>query len=469
ELPVNSYNYAIDPTSNPNDANYSNSTATVTFAAKVDKTQAAGEYKADLTFKATANVVASNCSSKTICYNDNGASSTTTMANQTTADDGTTIETNDTVTLWASNYQRANYGFLGWMTTPSPEADTKYYGPNETITADGTLEGSGITLYANWLPKSTRYTMQTFTSAVCKNELTPVTYNATTGKTIVSPNSFMALEDERDGNVYAVARLGMGWDSTNNTYASTACWMIENLRLSSKQLNGSTNVAINANNTNNPADNFVSLNVNNETWCVNGGEGCVNTNQVNTINTIYTGNNSTGTVSEMSNHNQNVYSYGNYYNWYSTTAGDGTWSIAANNTSADGDICPINWRLPRGGGIPNSEYVGDVYPYGDNAVGSDFYALGQYLSSNGFLHNNANDNSYYLMSNFGVYPFNFVLSGYYLDATTAKRGFIGRYWSSTAVSEADAYYAEIYVNYVGPGTYRNGKVVGFAVRCMAGV
>ena len=67
------------------------------------------------------------------------------------------------------------------------------------------------------------------------------TYDSNTQSVIAG--SVIALEDERDGNVYTVAKL-----------ADDNCWTIENLRLDLTN----TNLVINSENTNNPAPGFMN-------------------------------------------------------------------------------------------------------------------------------------------------------------------------------------------------------------------
>ena len=56
------------------------------------------------------------------------------------------------------------------------------------------------------------------------------------------------------------------------------------------------------------------------------------------------------------------FGYGNYYNWYSATAGNGTYGFSINNKSVTGDLCPAGWHLPKGGNK-------------NNTANSEFWAL----------------------------------------------------------------------------------------------
>jgi hypothetical protein len=171
------------------------------------------------------------------------------MSNQSVSSSATTV-----AYLHAPNFYRTDYGFLGWSTTQLDPDDAnfaanfaaataagKIYGPNErlTITA-GQYSTGGLRLYAVWLPKSTTYTMQTFGETECTSNLTKITYTtdansnsgvsfATENQTSITLDSFIALQDARDTNIYTVARLTDG-----------NCWMTDNLRLENTNSDNST-------------------------------------------------------------------------------------------------------------------------------------------------------------------------------------------------------------------------------------
>ena len=137
-------------------------------------------------------------------YDGNGASTETTMKVTHPATPGSTI------TLYASNYRRDGYGFLGWSYTQiDPDAsnfatqlaNATVYGPNETITLPSVLNDTTI-LYAVWIKSAGD--MQNWS-----------------GCSSMSIGDVTARKDTRDNNVYAIAKLADG-----------NCWMIENLRLS---------------------------------------------------------------------------------------------------------------------------------------------------------------------------------------------------------------------------------------------
>ena len=436
------------------------SITTVTFAAKVDHNIASGEYSTRIEFQAIANNPTA-CTNGNICYDDNGANSLInhgiTMANQTTDDSNAQIsnENNNTVTLWASNFRRDGYGFLGWNT--QKDGKGTMYGPNETLSSadKSTVVANGLQLYAIWLKASAEYTMQTFTDEVCQTKMVQTAYN-NNGKPIMSQtNNVIALEDIRDGNVYAVAKL-----------ADNKCWMIENLRLGNYKIDGSTPTeAFTTTNTNIGANPVITSLATSNTienaatyWCADTTNECINQSRLNSFNTTAPEANYVGSSA------QNNYSMGNYYNWYSATAGYGTSEDGAANTDKNYSICPFNWKLPSGGSTNRSNLVAT----------SDFYALG-YIVQDDTAPNVANNGySYYDSStnatkNFRKYPNNFVFSGDIYRASILNRGGAGFYWSSTIRSIYGAYRWAINSTDLYPGTVDYGdKFRGASVRCLAG-
>ncbi len=320
--------------------------------------------------------------------------------------------------LVAPNYSRSGYGFAGWSL--DSDAATKYtsgqtvkiYGPNESFTVNNAFYTNNadsenqITFYAVWLPKDTTYTMQSFGTSECAT---------------LNNGDIIALEDERDHNTYTVAKLEDG-----------KCWMIENLRLDPSV------TTIDSTNTNSPTSDFISALQNatsSNILCNNNEDTCIDTVQFNTNNI-----NRDLTASHNENvNNKSWYSYGVMYNWYTATAGNGTYSMASG--SVTGDICPAGWRLPTGGS--NGEYAG--------------------------LNRASNNGS--TNSNTGLlkFPDNFVRSGDYNNRIPGGRGTYARYWSATATDSVNAFRFGIAnnnnLNLVTP-TNNYNKWDAFTVRCV---
>ena len=358
-----------------------------------------------------------------ICYDGNGADAGEMPNQQASAD--------TTVTLQAYNYKRDGYGFLGWSTVKNPTIGTDtIYGPMEDITTPSTMATAGLNLYAVWLPKSTEYTMQTFTSSVCSNNLTAITYNSSDATFTVSPNSFIALEDTRDSNVYAVARLADG-----------NCWMLENLRLNESATR--INTAAKSQNGNSFTISRLPASTNSFTT------SSYTSIQYNKNNTDI--DNSSLTASYNTNSAAvKWYGYGNYYSW--AAARGTTDELNSGNTATS--LCPANWHMP---------YGSDGTDTGGGNTRGGFYYLADSMSATSSGATSSN--------RLRQFPNNFVSSGYWSDAQAHGRGSMWVYWSSTAY-DGDSEYA-YYMVYVGsffyyPGTAPYGKYNGSPLRCVAG-
>lgn len=316
----------------------------------------------------------------------------------------------------APNYSRIGYSFVGWSF--SQDAATKLlnhqevtiYGPNERLylydekLAPFANSENRITVYAVWLPVSTTDTMQSFDRSKC---------NA------LSTNDILVLNDTRDNNTYAISKLGDG-----------NCWMIENLRLDPHS------ATLNNSNTNNPTTDFinaVSLYGSRNTLCnLDNDATCNNSAYYNTNNT----NRSLTASHDSSDDHSSWYSYGNYYNWYTATAGNGTFSTTSGGIQ--GDICPYNWRLPTGG---------------DNA------------SEITILNNLINQGRTSSDQGLTKFPGNFVYSGDYNYNKGTGRGTYARVWSSVAYDASNAFrFGIAYLSVTPIRSYR--KWDAFSVRCI---
>ena len=319
--------------------------------------------------------------------------------------------------LIASDYSKIGYGFAGWSTDAN--AGTKLlnhepvtvYGPNQAVKLDNAFVNEAdannqITLYAVWLPADTTDTMQTFSSTRCAT---------------MNTGEYLALRDERDGDVYAMSKLTDGH-----------CWMTENLRLDPSA------VTFSATNTNSPTTAFIGeapLSHDSNTLCNDDNANCIdqvlfNANDINRSNSLTPSPSGDGTSNSW-------YSYGVMYGWYTATAGNGKYETASGNVA--GDICPAGWRLPTGGG--SGEYMSLT-----NAVGGA---------------NNMEKNN-----NLLAFPNNFIYSGDYNYNTSGGRGTYGRYWSATPNGRIKAYRLGVALsNWVTPDGSWN-KWDAFAVRCI---
>lgn len=270
------------------------------------------------------------------------------------------VAINEEITLYAPNYSRTGYGNAGWSTNPEagtnlsctddPEtvedecdgfSPATVFGPNATVAVTaanfpGEDFKEDITLYAVWIPADTTYTMQTFNSAAC-SALTAATYDSSTG--VVTPGSVLALRDERDDDVYTVAKLADG-----------RCWMTENLRLDNT-----------ANWDRNLSDDFDGAFVGLAASEAPSKFGTTSANSLysnlgganaNTRIPRYNNQNTANRAANPTSRNANIYSYGNYYTFASVIA-DTTY-FGTSSTTADSSICAKGWHAPTFGVSGNS-------------------------------------------------------------------------------------------------------------------
>ena len=363
------------------------------------------------------------------------------------------------ITLRPSNFSRTGYGFAGWSDkfdyATNPEA--KFYGPNETITlntADYSDGKPGLSLYAVWVKSQGNLQDSAKVASVCSS-LTQAGPSVTPTLASVS-----ALTDQRDNNTYAIAKLADG-----------KCWMIENLRLADKD-SSNNDIELSSINTNNPSlpltniydvtnpttSNHISASItpsSSTPWCDSLSAACYDQSM------LYTGNTTErGTTPAAS---ANTYSYGNYYNWYSATAGNGKYSTDTNNSTVAGDICPTGWALPEGGDKTNMA-----------AEKNNFYELGLSLGLSAPANYDSQTRPWWTGSPegsnasiaFRTYPNNFLYSGYVLGSSVPTRGSAGYYWSKSAFGSNYAYALYLLNVLVYPSNGYN-KHHGFSVRCLA--
>ena len=340
-----------------------------------------------------------DCVNNSVCYKRNGDDVVGYMDAQASPLNGV---------IQASSFKRDGYSYAGWNT--KPDYTGTFYGPNQTI--NGSEIANGLILYAVWL--SPAGTIQNWDG--CASLAQAPTDGTATLSNVVS------LTDERDGNVYTVAKLPDGH-----------CWTTENLRLDNT-------VELTATSTHNPSlpitnvydlsltsnhltsSSSVAYNVDTapEGWCFVNSDACVNQSRFRIDNT-----------------------FGGYYNWYSATAGNGK---RYRNNDTDGDICPVGWRLPTGGS-----------------------SSGEYFDLANVFNGGVNDRN--TSNKARSFPFNFLLSGHVnRDGAIEFAGFNGRYWSSTPMKyTAGAYGLNVTLDRLDYGISGNSisSYVGSAVRCVA--
>ena len=263
--------------------------------------------------------------------------------------------------------------------------------------------------------------------------------------------------------------------------------MIENLRLADTHQENNTTfpTTLTTTNTNNPLNNnnptnpsvilkhdyadtqtFTNLSPSSsveydditapEGWCTSASVACFDQSRLRTDNTT---DRATYTATAiMQSSDVNLYSYGNFYNWYSATAGNGTFDKASGDTI--GDLCPAGWYLLTGSGL------------GDFGLLSN--SLGGYKDANSIaqqMTSSTAPTASVMSRRFRHFPNNFVNAGYLQGATFISRGAVGYYWSKTAYSENHvneySYYVFIGTSNVYPGIRGGSKSFGRTIRCIA--
>ena len=391
------------------------------------------------------------CLPGSICYSDNGANSLTTMGNQSVASNATNV------TLWASNFKRTNYGFAGWNT--KADGTGTNYGPNETIddaTILSTIQTDGLKLYAKWVASAGNL-------------------QGWTGCASLASGAVTALKDTRDNDVYAVAKLADG-----------KCWMIENLRLDYDASHNSDGTLAQgyggqfAGLAQPETTNFSSNTTANSLYYINSQVGTA-TISIGTTNASfrmprYNNNNTNSSVmvSNMTDPDQNVYSYGNYYTWSAAVAD--TTNYSTTNVSLNTSICPSGWELPAGGNKSN-EANNDYWSLIVNGINNGTNPANYSSNTTPYYTSTQNDG---LQASRLVrkYPNNFVYSGIIVTETAnnGERGMNGHYWTSTVKGSSMSYSTRIGAGLVYPGNYYDADVVtvrnvakynGRSVRCVA--
>lgn len=378
----------------------------LTFGAMVQQNTAAGEYTNTLLIQVVANDPFV-CEANLICYRGNGDDGEGETGNQSTS-------SNTSVMLRASNFSRPGYGFAGWNT--EPDGSGTNYGPNQTITT-GDLSEFGMMLYANWVPSS--------------GDL-----QGWQGCEAMATGSIIGLTDTRDGNTYAIMK-----------YPDDNCWFMENMRLDFSN----QNLTISASNTNNPTPDFITAanahpaSTNN--FCTANTEACINRLLFNSNNT-----NRDPTLTpayDTNDASSSWYSYGNYYNWYTATAGNGTMSFRTEGATVAGDLCPAGWRLPT------------AYSNKD-----DYAKLDKLIGGNGGEQASGNT-GIAASARWRAYPFNYIYSGEQNGTTAYNRGKSGSF--NTANVKTNLRSINFWIRAAGVSASANstGRQRGQTIRCIA--
>ncbi|MBO7718051.1 hypothetical protein J6S37_00955, partial [Candidatus Saccharibacteria bacterium] len=444
--------------------NAEGSTLKTTYQTYIRTTQLAGTYtgKVKYTMVHPANAGAPtqpvSCNPGYICYSPNASGVADSMGDQSITSSATTAN------LWASNFQRTGYGFAGWSDKydwvlnendangngTGANAGYHIYGPNATITFTAgqySDPNPGLSLYAVWVPSAGN--LQGWTCP--DNSTMPI-------------GRVTALKDQRDNDVYAVAKLADG-----------KCWMIENLRLDNDAAHNSDGTLAQGYNSSfiglaDPeASNFKSSTVANSLYSTNGSTAApaITGSYTDYRFPRYNNQNTANPATNMTawDNDLNVYSIGNYYTWAAAIA-DTSHYDTNNQSITTTSICPTGWRLPTGGQTTINT-TADYYVLVKATMNNQEPDQG---ATNGYAYysnNVTNTNGDTAMTALTSYPNDFISSGYFLDSSMYARGNSGYYWASTA---GTSYYVSYNLHFSNssfwPGTGSQNKNTGFSIRCV---
>ena len=247
------------------------------------------------------------------------------------------------------------------------------------------------------------------------------------------------VKDKRDNQSYRVRRLYMTADKVDSP-STTACWMVDNLRLTKTTIEAAGgNATLDDSTSNVASDNTFALTVSDtSTWCTADSSACDDKPML--IDTPY----------------------GSLYNWYTATAGAGKRSSGVEAASS---ICPGKGK---GTGITTKTWH---LPTGN--VSNEWYQLfAAYQSIYGWttIYGTSNTGTMTNTWSTTVGP-NFIYSGTRHSSETSGQSTtgIGSWWSSTADTTTGYAYAahlRYSLRYVYGGTYSNYNHYGNAVRCV---
>ena len=288
----------------------------------------------------------------------------------------------------------------------------------------------------------------TITTANFKMELSPstITLSTTTYPLMqnvaewginVEQGETVEAMDVRDRSIYTIARL-----------ADDKLWMTKNLRLNLAEAN------ITAQNTNNPSAGFIDSSTSSaasssDSWCESSTSSCIDQIEYSTENL---GNMTVGSDGHAYDE------YGVYYNWYTATAGNGTYATAS-KTIVSGDICPSGWRLPTGTptDVAPWEWTGDYWELSAAFAGLKLNEIT--VDNYGRILTSENN------SKIKTSPNNFLLSG------ISGNGFgeVGFYWTAQSSGNGRAYSLVVNVEQTNSplGSAQLDDYNGEVVRCLA--
>lgn len=271
--------------------------------------------------------------------------------------------------------------------------------------------------------------------------------------------STVIMTDSRNNQQYRVRRLQDG-----------KCWMIDNLKLATP----GTALTLTSADTNIAEDQTFTIPANAITSssdrrtngiCIgstaSGSTGNLTCNGTTTqsetnnkfVAYINPGNTSSCRNNTTTNDDPNAYSLdsqsgcGYFYNWYTATAGTGTYSMSTGDTTSS--ICPIGWRLPSAG--TGTADINNEFAVLNGAMIGTGPSITDDITTQPNWHPDG--------------PFSGAYAGNF-SSTFYNQGNIGYSWSASAGSTTNAYYSAFNYNYINPGVLNYTKLYAYPVRCV---
>ena len=297
-------------------------------------------------------------------------------------------------------------------------------------------------------------TMQSFTSADCASMQT---YN-TVVLTDTRNNQDYRVRKMRDGKCWMIDNLKLATPGTSLTLTSANSNVSSNFTLPPNPVNTAatrvTNGVCDSSNSAGATGTTGNLTCDGSTSGTTGSPANTNFNFIawsdpaDPVNTTMSENCQPGAPGLDPN---SLSGCGYLYNWFTATAGTGTYAISVDGTNATSSICPLGWTLPSAG-------------TGTAATNNHFAVLNGAMLNGGAP---VTTNSAATRANWRANgPFSGSYSGYWTTGFDSQ-GNLGYYWSSSANNATNA--RRLYFNYNGvlPGNSTTNKNYGTSVRCIS--
>jgi uncharacterized protein (TIGR02145 family) len=272
--------------------------------------------------------------------------------------------------------------------------------------------------------------------------------------------STMTLTDTRNNQPYRVRKMPDG-----------KCWMIDNLKLATPGTDLTLTPADSSVSTNFviPANPVQGPSTHSNGRCDSGGtladgSGYLTCNGTNTQSSTNSGfvawsnpsdpnvSNTESCVARNFIEPASTTGCGYLYNWYTATAGTGTYSMGS-GANATSSVCPVGWRLSKSDGSSGS--------------GNDLAMLNAKMNNPNATSGSTSQTTTYAQNWYHTGPFSGTLSGQYTTELHAQGFAMGGTWTSSAVASARTLYFAFDYSIVVVGSGGGGyKYYGYAVRCL---